>query len=198
MYSWNIVENAARWVADYHSGTVLEAARCISDNRYLFRTSPAAENSGNRRRWNERASEREDDGARDEGERKAPRVRRGGRGNAGTGSPRCEKGSVVSASRFRPVIGSDSVLTLNARARSPALVRQRMEGSREGKGADFRDGRCHPTLHSPVLSSIIYDRAWFCFVYHNGPPASPFHLYLRTWRAGRTIGARSPRWIMSD
>jgi len=58
MYSRNIVENAARWVADYHSGTVLEAARCISDNRYLFRTSPAAENSGNRRRWNERASER--------------------------------------------------------------------------------------------------------------------------------------------
>lgn len=39
-------------------GTALEAVRCISDNRYLFRTSPAAENSGNRRRWNERASER--------------------------------------------------------------------------------------------------------------------------------------------
>lgn len=94
-----------------------------------------------RERW--RAGQgREEEGA--EG------VRRGGRDNAGAGWPRCEKGSVVSASRFRPVIGSDSVLTLNARARSPALVRRRIEGKSGGKeGTDFRDGRCHPTLHSP-------------------------------------------------
>lgn len=115
-------------------GTALEAVRCISDNRYLFRTSPAAENSGNRRRWNERASERTV--ARGT-EARAERRDEEGAGNAGAGSPRCEKGSVVSASRFRPVIGSDSVLTLNVRARSPALMWQRIEGNRGRKGGGF-------------------------------------------------------------
>lgn len=83
----------------------------------------------------ERASEREDGGARDGGE--SGKRDEEGAGNAGAGSPRCEKGSVVSASRFRPVIGSDSVLTLNVRARSPALMWQRIEGNRGRKGGGF-------------------------------------------------------------
>lgn len=70
-------------------------------------------------------------------EARAERRDEEGAGNAGAGSPRCEKGSVVSASRFRPVIGSDSVLTLNVRARSPALMWQRIEGNRGRKGGGF-------------------------------------------------------------
>lgn len=49
-------------MADYRPGTVLEGSRCISDNRYLFRTSPAVENSGNRRR-----RENEQEGLQGEG-----------------------------------------------------------------------------------------------------------------------------------
>lgn len=75
---------------------------------------------------------------------------------SGQAHARCEKGSVVSASRFRPVIGSDSMLTLNASPRYTRAQRGRQGGRRAGE--DFRDGRCR-SLPSPVLSSIIYDRA---------------------------------------
>lgn len=155
-------------MADYRHGTVLEAARCISDNRYLFRTSPTVENSdiieddGERARWRERREKLR--------ARKASRndvegwtKREGWRGDSGVMSgqarARCEKGSVVSASRFRPVIGSDSVLTLNARE-PPVHSRAAREdrGSARGRILGMA-AAAPPSSQPPVLSSIIYDRA---------------------------------------
>lgn len=71
---------------------------------------------------------------------------------SGQARARCEKGSVVSASRFRSVIGSDSVLTLNAR--EPPRIHSRAErgetGGGQRAGKDFRDGRCRSTAVLPT------------------------------------------------
>lgn len=53
---------------------------------------------------------------------------------SGQARARCEKGSVVSASQFRPVIGSDSVLTLNASPRYTLAQRAGDRGGRRGGG----------------------------------------------------------------
>lgn len=99
----------------------------------------------------------------------------GERGEGGDSS-RCEKGSIVSASRFRPVIGSDSVLTLNARASPPALVaterdREGLRGAREeGRRGrvGFRDGRCRPILPSsyppPPFPRPLVDNIRSCMI----------------------------------
>lgn len=78
---------------------------------------------------------------------------------SGQARARCEKGSVVSALRFRPVIGSDSVLTLNA---SPRYTLAQREGQRGGPARGRILGMAAavpPFSHPPILSSIIYDRA---------------------------------------
>lgn len=73
---------------------------------------------------------------------------------SGQARARCEKGSVVSASRFRPVIGSDSVLTLNASPRYTLAQRGRQGVS---AGEDFRDGRYRSTVlpsPGPLIDNI--------------------------------------------
>lgn len=78
---------------------------------------------------------------------------------SGQARARCEKGSVVSASRFRPVIGSDSVLTLNASPRYTLRAAPETGGVSAGGRILGMAAAVPPVLPSPVLSSIIYDRA---------------------------------------